>query len=128
MNNVAKELQPRSWRSKETHNKYESDRTPGVANDSCPLCTAQTKAVFTHWKIMANKYPYDSVARVHDMILPIRHAGWNDLSDEELAELSELKKGVLNEQYVFAVEAFPKQRSVPGHFHLHLIVPRVIDS
>lgn len=62
------------------------------------------------------------------MIVPKSHTLEKDLSDEAKEELYRLKYETLNHEYVFIMEALPGSKSVPGHFHLHLIVPKVIDA
>ena len=127
MNNVAKSLQPRNWRSKKIHEAYKKYHDELLETDQCPLCGAITLQEFKHWKIVPNKFPYDGVAEVHDMVVSKRHVSWGELTDEEREELIELKKTVLCEKYDMLFEAFPKNRSVPGHFHQHLIIPKIID-
>jgi hypothetical protein len=78
---------------------------------------------FTYWKVVENEYPYDRVAAVHHMILPLRHTDGTDLSEAERAELEQLKQTILNDTYHFIVEALPRTKSIPAHFHLHLMVP-----
>lgn len=128
MNNLSKSLRPRSWRTVTTHNQYLTEREQDVETDSCPLCSAPSLAEYTHWRKIPNKYPHDAVAETHDMIVPKSHTLEKDLSDEAKAELYQLKYETLNHEYVFIMEALPGAKSVPGHFHLHLIVPKVIDA
>jgi diadenosine tetraphosphate (Ap4A) HIT family hydrolase len=127
MNTVVKNLLPRTWRTEAMHQKYEQGRAEDVGSDTCPLCEAPSKSEFKHWRIVENIYPYDAVALVHDMLVTKRHISKDrELSEEEIAELYELKDTVLNETYTFVMEALPKNKSVPGHYHLHLIVSKVI--
>ena len=46
---------------------------------------------FGYWKIVTNAFPYDLIAGRHDMILPLRHVTENELTEEELVELKEIK-------------------------------------
>lgn len=125
--NVSKALQPRSWRTVETHNRYLEERAAGLQTlDHCPLCAAKTIEAFTYWRIIDNKYPYDAVARVHHQIIPLRHTDGADLTHEEAAELQTLKQTALNDTYNVLLEALPRNKSIPGHLHYHLIVPKVI--
>ncbi len=125
--NIVKNLLPRSWRTQAMHERYQNERQADVqAADHCPLCKAKTIQEFTHWRIIDNKYPYDAVAAVHEMIVPMRHCTEKELTSEELAEYSELKQTVLNQKYSHIFEALPKSKSIPGHHHLHLIVPKIV--
>ncbi len=126
--NLAKELSPRKWRSINTHNRYESERQKDLKTGSCPLCSEESIQDFKHWKILPNKYPYDAVAERHDLIQPKRHvAKFKLLTKEEVQELEQLKDTFLNQKYTYLIEAMPKNKSVPGHLHYHLIEPKTID-
>lgn len=126
--NLAKTLKPRSWRSQTMHDWYESERQQDLRHDDfCPLCEADTILNFEHWRIIPNKYPYDAVARKHDQLVPKQHLTASEISSAAWEELEHLKQGVLNEEYSFLIEALPGAKSIPGHFHLHLMVPKRID-
>jgi len=128
MNNLVKTLPPRNWRTEAMHNKYEQERGASLDNDLCSFCTETPELKFDFWYIKPNKYPYDGVAQRHDLLMPYRHVGnFEDLNADELNELSSLKSSTLNEKYTFIVEAMNKNRSIPGHFHFHLIEPKVVN-
>jgi len=127
MANLAKELQPRKWRTQEMQDKYQEERKNSVANDTCPLCLEKSLMEFDHWRVIPNKYPYDAVALQHTMIIPKEHLQEHELSQAALRELGELKAGALNQKYLYIMEALPSTKSIPGHFHLHLINPKVVD-
>lgn len=124
---VVKKLRPRCWRTVAMHDKYENERTSVVEEGSCPMCTAPTKTEHINWRIVENIYPYDAVAERHDMLVTKRHlCSDTELTSEELAELFKLKVTSLNDSYTFIMEALPSNKSIPGHYHLHLIVPKVV--
>jgi len=79
--------------------------------------------VFDHWMIIPNDFPYDAVSIQHDMLFTRRPAvfDWDLLNQEELKELSLLKKTHIAESYDVFYENLPKGRTVPGHFHIHLL-------
>ena len=108
------------------HNRYETERQEFVRNGTCPLCSAPSIVEYEYWRIISNKYPYDAVAKVHHMILPKAHGPESELSTEAVAELYRLKTEVLGKEYSHLFEALPGAKSIPGHFHLHLMVPKVI--
>jgi len=85
------------------------------------MCEAETIKEFTHWRIIENKYPYDAVAQTHHMLLPTRHCLESELTAEEIKELLEVKLSALDTTYTFIFEALPREKSVPGHHHLHLL-------
>jgi hypothetical protein len=111
-----------SLRTPEGDRKYVEYRAQAGAADPCALCAAPAISSFTHWKIVENRFPYDRIAAVHHMILPLRHVDETGLAAAELEELSLLKRGELNTGYQFIIEATHRQKSIPGHFHLHLVV------
>lgn len=128
MNTVVKKLLPRSWRTQAMHETYEEGRADSVITDECPLCTAPVIGEFTYWKIIKNKYPYDAVTLRHDLLVVKRHVGSDkELTEAERDELFTLKESTLNETYTFILEALPRNKSIPGHHHLHLMIPKVIS-
>ena len=90
----------------------------------CPLCSGEALTTFVHWKIMKNAFPYDGIARVHDMLVPLRHITEAELTKEQHQELFDIKHTYLNEKYEYIMEATNSVKSIPGHFHLHLIVTK----
>jgi galactose-1-phosphate uridylyltransferase len=126
MANLTKELAPRKWRTQQTQDRYQTERQEEVKNDTCPLCTDNSIAEFIHWRIIPNKYPYDAIASKHTMIIPKEHLRESELSQAALDELDVLKRTTLNEEYLYIIEALPKTKSIPGHFHLHLLIPKVV--
>lgn len=127
MANLAKELHGRSWRTQETHNRYNHERQEDLKDDNyCPLCNAPTVKECNYWRIIPNKYPHDAVAEKHEMIVLREHLLKVELSEAAKQESYELKYADLGDNYCFITEALPGSKSIPGHFHLHLIVPKVI--
>lgn len=88
----------------------------------CPLCKREGLKTFKYWKVIYNRFPYDRIARKHDMLVPIRHIVEELLTKKELDELKSIKSGFVNDSgYRFILEPTIKNRSKPNHFHLHLI-------
>ena len=87
------------WRTEATHETYMAKINSGHLQDGCRLCDESALQTFSHWKIIDNEFPYDRVAKLHHMIIPIRHTDGNDISDVERLELETLKQTVLNEKY-----------------------------
>lgn len=112
------------FRSKETEDLYEAQKQNGHLDGACVLCSALPLQEFTHWKLINNKFPYDRICKVHHMVVPKRHIIEMELTGEEKSELLELKHTVLNDGYTFIVEPLPQHKSIPTHFHLHLLIPK----
>ncbi|MBM3257552.1 MAG: DUF3605 domain-containing protein [Candidatus Liptonbacteria bacterium] len=109
-------------RSKELHEKYLAYIAKGGLSNGCVLCTKPPITDFTHWKIVLNDFPYDKFAQIHHMIVPRRHIAENELSEAEKEEFQRLKAGHINENYDFMIEPTYKLKSIPSHFHIHLLV------
>ncbi|MEI6864218.1 MAG: hypothetical protein WCK46_02540 [Candidatus Adlerbacteria bacterium] len=109
-------------RTPEGQKKYKDLIDQGILEKGCALCLSESIKTFTHWKIMPNAFPYDRIAKVHDMIVPLRHSIEDDLTVEELKELHEIKNSYIQKEYEFIIEATYKVKSIPAHFHLHLLI------
>ncbi len=79
---------------------------------------------FEHWVIIENEFPYDAIATVHHMIATKREVAfdWRLLTKEEEKEIEFLKETYLNQNYDVVWENLPKGQTIPGYFHLHLLV------
>lgn len=113
------------FRSKKVDDAYLSEQKLPDWNVGCKLCEAATVFESTYWRIIPNKFPYDLIAHHHAMIVPRRHVREDALTHEELDELKVLKSTYINDNFMFIVEATPNRKSIPAHFHLHLIEPRL---
>ena len=109
-------------RTEETALKYEEEIAKRTSDSGCPLCLFETQVKeFDNWVLMKNKFPYDRYFTKSDMLVPKRHVGENQLNDIEIAELGRLKKEVLYLDYDSIIEHFPGPKSIPEHFHYHLV-------
>src|SRR5579859_2574587 len=113
-----------SLRTPEQKKRYQEAIANGALEQGCALCAKKAMQTFSHWKIIQNDFPYDRIASVHHMLVPTRHITEPELTEEEYNELLELKKSHLNQNYEYLIEATPKLKSIPSHFHLHLIVSK----
>ncbi len=113
-----------SLRTPETFKKYEEARKN--APPGCPLCRAKDINVikdFTYWVIIPNDFPYDKIAKENNMLTLKRHADLDQMTAEEAAELILIKSQTLPTlPYSTLYENLPRQQSVKGHYHIHLIV------
>jgi hypothetical protein len=104
--------------------KYATFRASGAMDKECVLCEKEPVQFFEYWKIVTNDFPFDRVAARHDMLMPRRHTVEADLTPEEWREFQQLKGTVLSDEYDYLIEATHKTKSIPHHFHLHLIVAK----
>jgi hypothetical protein len=110
-------------RTDKTAERYRVHCESGVMNDGCVLCSAAALKTFTYWKIIDNDFPYDLIASTHHMLVPLRHAREQELTEAEWAEFFDIKHSAL-QSYELLMESTEREKSVPAHHHVHLIVGR----
>ena len=78
---------------------------------------------FKYWRIIKDSFPYDRIATVHNLLIPKRVFSLKkDMNKKEAQELEKLFDGFLKEKYGVVLEKLsPKGRSVPTHYHIHLL-------
>jgi len=108
-------------RTKDGQEEYEAFKKEPAFRDGCRLCKEDSLEEFEYWRTIKAKFPYDRIAETHNMIIPKRHIDEVGLINEEKKELIELKKTYIGENYHFIIEATTGIKSIPKHFHLHLI-------
>ncbi len=112
------------FRSDEVFDSYQDYQKNGGLSKGCVLCDKEPIKKFKYWFITVNDFPYDRIAKLHNMLVPFRHVTESELTDQERNEFVEIKQNYL-EDYDFLIEAAEKKRSVPKHFHIHLIAAKV---
>lgn len=113
-----------SLRTAEGKKKYMEYLITHPQGDVCDLCEKEAIQKFERWKIVENSFPYDQIAETHHMLATIRHTDEQGLSSGELDELKIIKITFVNDNYDWVIEATTKNKSIPGHFHQHLIVAK----
>jgi hypothetical protein len=112
-------MKVKTLRTLKTHTDYEKYRkTPKFP--ACYICTAKAIKTYQNWKVIENEFPYDEVATKNDMIVPLRHTTEDNLTEQELREFTKIKEDI-NDKYDMILENTHKRKSIPGHFHLHLL-------
>jgi diadenosine tetraphosphate (Ap4A) HIT family hydrolase len=106
---------------------YKAHRESGAMEHACALCEKEAIETFTHWRVVPNSFPYDMIAQTHHMLVPVRHVKEFELTDDEREELLQLKRGYV-QKYHFILEATEQSKSIPQHFHLHLIIGKKIEG
>jgi len=87
---------------------------------TCYICSAPAIKTYGKWKKIENEFPYNEIATENHMIVPLRHTTEDNLTEEELREFTKIKEDI-NDKYDMILENTHKQKSIPGHFHLHLL-------
>jgi len=112
----------RSHKIEKAYHKHRQD----LGHEVCLLCDglkAKVTKNFKHWVILSNKFPYDKIAKNHDLLVIKNHiASLDKLSKEESEELFKIKTTHLPKMnYCLILENLPKRQSVKGHYHFHLV-------
>lgn len=116
-----------SLRTKTTEDKYQSYLQTEEAQGCCfcrefkKECEAIPSSVKRHWKYWAlakNQFPYDAVYQTHDLLFPVRHVDFGDLTVKEVSEYNRIIKE-LREEYHQVLENFGERQSQKGHYHIH---------
>ncbi len=110
------------FRTKATHEAYQAVKEARKGSGHCALCKEAPTVSFEHWVIYPNDFPYDAIAKVHDLIVTKRHVTFAELNEAERAELEHLKQTYLNERYDSLIESLPVRQSIPLHAHYHLVI------
>jgi hypothetical protein len=110
-------------RTEESEKKYH-EVLDSLDKSKCVLCTLPAIKTFRHWKIVLNDFPYDRIAEKHHMIVPLRHISEHDMDVNEALEFQGIKHGYIAAEYQYMIEPTPKKKSIPEHFHVHLIVTK----
>ena len=107
------------------YERYKRYRETVFKPGECNLCDKAAKETiknFQYWRIVKNIFPWDRIVKVHHMIIPKRHIMYEKLNAGEKRELAALRVGYINKNYGVMAEATHRKKSIPDHFHLHLIV------
>lgn len=110
-------------RSEKMQVKYDHHKATGIMERTCVLCDRTPSKSYQYWKIIPNHFPYDMIAKKHDMLLPLRHVVEDELTPKEIQELVEIKKTKLQD-YEFIFEPTAQNKSIPAHFHIHILVTK----
>ena len=118
----------KTLRKPETLFKYE-ERIKAGTLPKCFFCSAKSLKEYKYWKVVENEFPYDEIASESHIISPRRHVTETGLTKKEIEEYKKIKME-LNEKYDITVENSPKLKSIPMHYHLHLLIlkERIVET
>lgn len=107
--------------------KHDAKRTVATHNKYVDFIESGKPAKFTlikewkRWNLVENAFPYDAIARQHHLLFPKRQfTHERSMSLAELFEFNNIKKEISG-SYDSILENFESARSIPLHFHYHLI-------
>ncbi len=78
---------------------------------------------FTHWVIIQNRFPYDTMTKTNDLMVAREPApDFYSTSTAAQTEFHEIMQQLAAEaEYDARIENFPKTTSVKEQFHIHLV-------
>jgi diadenosine tetraphosphate (Ap4A) HIT family hydrolase len=105
-------------RSPEMHERYVNE-----PKDKDFMTNAPSIKEFEHWRIIDNKFPYDTIAETHHMLVPKRQiTEWIDIEIDEMSEWERIIMYEIPQKYDMWLMNTPKAQSVKDWLHFHLIV------
>ena len=113
----------------ERYNSYiEGQSEEEKKNETLLVAPQDMVAEYTLWVIKKNKFPYDGILDTHDMLVPKRVFGtYAEATPEEKAEFEEIRSSLAH-TYDAMLTNFPQNRSIMGHYHVHLISWKGIEE
>ncbi len=117
-----------SLRTKKIHEKYKRVLTKRSPLDACVLCKKIALKEFKYWKIVHNRFSWDRIAKIHHMIIPKRHIVYEQLNTKEKKEFESIKSKYIDKKYELIAEMTAKEKSIPEHFHVHLIIMKKLGK
>jgi hypothetical protein len=105
-------------RSDAMHTKYLT-----YPKDKNFMNTANSIRDFNYWRIIENRFPYDTIAKTHHLLVTKRKVPGHHLMNQyEATELDGLINNVLPQDYDMILLNFPQAQSVKDWLHFHLII------
>lgn len=75
-----------------------------------------------YWKLVDNMFPYDNLFRIHHLLIPKQPvAKFRDLSEQEKKEYNDILNFLEPYGYDSYFINMPHRRTVPTHWHCHLV-------
>jgi hypothetical protein len=111
-------------RTEECLTKYRAKRKEyGEDLDQFELTDLPHVREYTRWVLVENEFPYDRIADRHCLLVPKRRfVDDGEMLGAERAELLEIKQGYSDsKEFDCVFENLKHNRTVPGHYHLHVL-------
>jgi len=114
--------QPRTPATSALYEAFKNSKSP-AERDRFNFADEEILREFTHWYIIKNRFPYDTMVRVNDLLVLKRPIAYrHEMSDSEAAEYQAIVEMLSHEgQYDAMIENFPRVQSVKQHVHVHLV-------
>lgn len=116
-----------TWRLPESETIYAEVRSKWNGDDPCRMCKIPPTREIGSFVITPNEFPYDAVCSLNDMLALKECAP--SLTIEQVVELEGIKQ-VLGAEgfYDLILENMPRKKTIPGHWHIHLMRLRPLEN
>lgn len=108
----------KSLRYPETEELYQREREAGLLK---LLSEEPALYEWEYWRLITNRFPYDSIFKTHHMLIPKRDLteAWQ-LDPAERHEFNQLLQYFIHPTYHMWFVNCPGRRSMPTLYHVHL--------
>lgn len=116
-------MNPRTAATQAAYNEFKKGSSDPEFNQTFDFKKEKIIKEFNHWYIIKNRFPYDTMVRINDMLVSKRAVGsFADLTEDEHAEYHKIiEQLTIDGAYDARIENFPKVQSVKKHIHIHLV-------
>jgi diadenosine tetraphosphate (Ap4A) HIT family hydrolase len=105
-------------RKQESEERYMQHKDSGLTK---PLELEPSLKQWTYWRLINNRYPYDSVFEVHHMLIPSRSVSSDrELTAAEKAELENILHNFVEQNYHIYFVNTRQRRSNHSMYHIHV--------
>ena len=119
----------KTWRLPESEQVYTIYREANKDKfqNRCLICEIPIKQRLGLFNIVPNEFPYDAVSTLNDMLVLAVHQPC--LTIPLMRELEKTKELLAwYGTYDLMLENMPSKKTVPGHWHLHLLRLRPLEG
>jgi diadenosine tetraphosphate (Ap4A) HIT family hydrolase len=109
---------PASLRTRQGEQLYQDAKLDGTLK---PLAEEPSIHETKYWRVIHNRFPYDEVFDLHDMLVPKRVFSLrSDMTLAEYIDLQNLIENYVEPTYQMIIDNTQHRRSILGHYHVHI--------
>ena len=111
-------MKRKTYRSKKIEEEYQ--KVLGTLEGKpCFMCNNEPVHTWKRWKLFVNNFPYDEIAEKNMLLCLNDHR--EEMNGEDFKELQTIKKLKFMSEYHGLLENLAGSKSIPDHFHFHVI-------
>jgi len=114
---------PRTQATQTSYNDFKQNQSPSISHEQFDFANETIVQEYRYWYIIKNRFPYDTMVRVNDMLVSKRAVStFKELKADEITEYSQILEELTeSKSYDARIENFPHVKSVTQHIHIHLV-------